>query len=362
MNRISRISPIRRRAELRRAGILEDTGAFVLERLRLAGPILPDVGERWRRTALRIHEEVHLPENTRLWLHLGDPSQPRAIGDIGLSMAESAVVRGLLALGDPRWSAALAGLAKGGSSAQVRLSAYLLAHREAEMSIPAVDAMSLPAPYRQLALIRAVGANREEGIAAINTGLQELSLVGASWAAALAALEMARWHLGQGRLRMVFQLLSPFKEVDSWAIQWWMNLLFAEVYCRLERHDLSRNAIEQAIAVAPKPMSPVLMGELRMATARLLGASGESDDAEVQLIEARDAFRAAGDGIRLGRYLMAVGELFWQRGAFEDARGLFGKAIDLFRRYRDGIGLWEAQIKLGLVLNLAPANALISRS
>lgn len=357
MRRLSRANHIRRRAELRRCGVLDQDGAFAQDRLRFAAPIFARRSERWHRAALRFCESTACSATTKLWLYLAEKNQRSS-----WVIEEDAVVRGLLELGTPAWAAALAVCTGAGVSERVRLCAYLLAHREAEQPVPNADAMGLSAPYRQMALIRSIGANKEEGIAALNTSLQQLSVLEAPWAAALAALEMARWHLGQGRLRMVFQLLSPFKESDSWAVRWWSSLLFAEVYCRLERHDLSRNAIEQAIAVVPKPMSPVLVGEIRMATARLLGASGESEEAEVQLVEARDAFRAAGDGIRLGRYLMAVGELFWQREAFEDARGLFGKSIDLFRRYRDGIGLWEAQLKLGLVLNLAPANALLSRS
>jgi len=222
--------------------------------------------------------------------------------------------------------------------------------------------LGLSLPWDKLALARSFfpqdSQSQVEGLAQLNHCLQQLAEAGISWAAALVAGELARWHLGQGRIQAAFQLLNPYKGVDDWAVRWSGALLFAEAFCRMGRLDLARNSLEQATAIAPKPLSPVLVGEVRLLSARLLSAAGESEQVQVQLREARDIFRAAGDGVRLGRYLLLAAEGPWRQEFFEEARNLLGRALDIFRRYHDGLGAREAQLKLGLVLNEAPLTVL----
>ncbi|MCB9640950.1 MAG: tetratricopeptide repeat protein [Myxococcales bacterium] len=386
IERVSRASYVRHRAELRRAGILGEDDQFALGRLRAAKAIYPEGTGKWRRQVWRLlEEEGELSSGPkRLWLRMvrqdeqdantktqknatssqesDVTAQARFLFAGGEALDEVAVVQSILSLGAVPWASWLAAAPSSVVTMRGRFGAFLLAHREADAMVPSVDSIDLEPPYDALASVRAVGARKDEGVALMNEILQKLSTQEQPWAAALVAIDLARWHLGQGRLRPAFQLLGPFKEIQDWGVQWAMGLVLTEVYCRLERYDLSRHVLEEAAASVPRPMSPVLVGELRMATARLFGTSGDLDAAEEQLSEARDAFRAAGDAVRLGRYLLAVGEIMWRREQFEEARGIFGKALDLFRRYRDAIGLWEAQLKLGLVLNQAPATILDARS
>lgn len=184
---------------------------------------------------------------------------------------------------------------------------------------------------------------------------------GPSWLAASWATVLSRWYLGMGRLVKVFALLGPYSGEAGkmpWVVQWQIHLSYVAAYQRMERFDLARHHLEKAVSLVPKPVGSLLQGELRLATARWLLATGQTEDAEIQLQEAKHAFLAAGDGVRLGRYFLLVGEHHWKLQQWEQARQVLGRSLDLFRRYRDGLGVQESQLKLGLVMRQAPIDVL----
>jgi tetratricopeptide (TPR) repeat protein len=244
---------------------------------------------------------------------------------------------------------------------EARFLAWLMLSGEGVERLPRVEALELPSPYGEMALAREAAFEKGRGVKVIQASMEALEAQGAMESAGWLASELARWHLGHGRLREVFSLLTPHKASENWGIRWQVYRLLAQAYAQMKRTDLAHHALEEATRWIPKPLPPVLVGELRLVTAGFLLAEGEQDAAAIQLRAARDTFRAAGDGARLGRYLMLSGERHWQRGAFEEAKGFFGRALELFRGYRDGLGAQEAQLKLGLVLHEAPASILGAR-
>jgi tetratricopeptide (TPR) repeat protein len=136
-------------------------------------------------------------------------------------------------------------------------------------------------------------------------------------------------------------------------LSWWEAYVTTEAYARMGRMDLSRHTLERGIAALPKPISPVLSGEIRLATVFLQWLEHHRLDTDA-LQEARRQFRTMGAGRRLGHVLMWEGEAAWSKANWEEARQLYAQALTLFKQYRDGFRLHEAQLKLGLILKEKP--------
>ncbi len=240
------------------------------------------------------------------------------------------------------------------------LGAYLQEAAAPDSTQAALHPSKLVPPLQQIAHVFLGDLSHRKSLEALQTWLDELVSLGAEDEAGMVACRLARWHLGCGRVKTVFGILKPYKASKPWAIRWQVETMYAEAFCQIHRMDLARNCVEQAVQAAPSPLSPPLVGELRLLTARLLLAEGFAEAAQVQMSEARQLFLQSGEGVRLGRYFVRVGELHWKAERWDEARNTLSRGLDLFRRYNDGLGVQEAQLKLGLILRQAPFTTLFA--
>jgi tetratricopeptide (TPR) repeat protein len=360
MSKVSLANHERRIQELIARGLLDCDLRFCPELLRF-DHIEPPFGHRWRKSCLaQISRKSLQRENAKFWLCFAkDPilRHPSLV-------QQSSVASAILSIDPDLMGKRVALLQPEDATPEVRLTGLLAASHRLAFDAEIFVLGPLPTPYAQLAQAKlaihreASPQNKRSLIAELEMMHRVLSNTPWAWAAALIAVELARWHLAHGRLQQVFTLLKPHQELTDWIIRWQVYTLLAATYVRLVRFDLAHNALERAVACVPKPISPVLIAEIRLLSSQLISATGDTEASELQLKLARDTFLAASDGIRLGRYLLLAAENKWKNCLLEDARNLFGRALDLFRRYRDAFGVYEAQLKLGLVINGSPPEIL----
>lgn len=355
MAAISRADHKAKEAALLELGLLRPDRSFCFETFASSEVLWPKGSLSWRRKVARLlSKEGRLTPALEIWLRLA--FEPRMKARRPLS--HETTLAGLMAFGAEKIGAFFGSLTDQDASPSARLLAWLGLTSLPEIPLPSPLSLALPLPLELLAKARFPDLQKDEGLEAIVAQLPKLADQGLSWVAGLISSDLARWHLGHGRLRPAFQLLTPYKEDGPWPLRWLANFLLADAYGRMGRLDLGYHSLEKATACLPRPISPILAGDLRLLSARLHDLAGDKDALALQLSEARDVFRAAGDGVRLGRYLLVAAEVRWKHRDLEEARAFFGRALDLFRRYHDGFGAQEAQLKLGLVINGAPASIL----
>jgi len=348
IRKISRARHGKQVAKLQDAKVLSEDFQIVLDSLRFAKAQYPRCSKSWRKRVL--HQSV--PEHVKLWLEWGHPPVM-----ISKNPLQSFRKETLLMAHDE----ALCALVSGGDDGlleEVHYISGLLCSSVERKEKTGLQQSHPQGDLTPLMRVRVALGLPTDPIKVLQSNYQDLLASGATWSAALLACELVRWHLAFGRIHQAFPLLKRFQGVEDWAVQWLIHVSFARAFARIHRGDLARSHLEKAIAATPKPMSPVLLGEVRLCSAILSESSGNTEAAELQRNEARVTFRAAGDGMRLGMYLLALGEHHWRKKELEDARNSFGRALDIFRRYGDGMGVIEARLKLGLVIKEAPITTL----
>ncbi len=350
---ISRAKHKQRLGELQALGLIDERANIQPERLRFAKLEPPPTSDGWRKKALRQLQRLDQDKTPKaIWLRQNkEPQlstrQPLSSEEVGTS---------ILALGPTFLQHLATHMPSHQITEDAYISVYLALSRIPESALPTPPVFPSQPGLASLLKARSIGQQSQGRIETLNECHRQLVSTGPQWAAALVATELAHWNLSLGRIQFVFSLLKPYGDSPNWAIRWLQNTLFAKAFARMGRFGLAHNSLEQAVAVSPKPISPVLAAELRLLSTT--HRSSDETSTEVQDKEARDVFRAAGDGVRLGYFLLAAAEFPWKRNQWIDARNLLVRALDLFRRYRDGLGFQETQLKLGLVIKERPIDVL----
>ena len=337
---------------LRQSRLLDKRGRFERQHLRSLQLDLPPQSKHWRTRAHKKLKKNDQYTQKDLWLRFSQA--PHLVADKEYSAHD--IATGLWSLGTPFMSTLSSLFEESTLTDEASWLLYMAMARTPQHAPPAE--ISLSSPYKELAEIKYVTHPKNVWPNKLNQLHTQLKEQGPSWAAALAATELVSWYLCISRPQFAFKLLKPYQDEAHWALQWQMNILYAQTYLQLKRRDLAHNHLERAVKCAPKPLSPILQADIRMLTAQLLAQDGQGDTASTQMKLARDVYRAAGDGPRLAHYLMRNAERIWAREQFDEARNLFGQCFDLFRTYNDNLGIHEAQLKLGLVINHASHDTL----
>lgn len=353
LKKVSRAKHMQRLAELRQRGILDDSNQLQPGTLRGARIIYPTLSVAWRQRAIALlTQQRDTPSSTKDWFRLAHTPtiEPASITPAVLS-------RAFLTLG----TSALPGPTPETKEHWVeatRHTAILTLQREPNIPHLAWQSDKWNEPFATLIEASEATPPPAERNTRPTQWLQTLAS-GPYQAYAIVALRIAQWHLGFGRMQQAFQLLSTIRKqrpqdaAADWSLSWWEAYVTTEAYARMGRMDLSRHTLERGIAALPKPISPVLSGEIRLATVFLQWLEHHRLDTDA-LQEARRQFRTMGAGRRLGHVLMWEGETAWYKANWEEARQLYAQALTLFKQYRDGFRLHEAQLKLGLILKEKP--------
>jgi tetratricopeptide (TPR) repeat protein len=352
---VTRADSRRRLAELRAAGLVDRRNRIRVE--RLVGLTLPELPSsvRWAERALRVLRRKGQATSGRgLWLlaRVGQAAQNRCAPD------EALACRAAIELGEPAARALLRSVSAGalapGCLAASTLLAVHVGEAESQDSSGAIQEAlrKLGQPFGLL-LVARMAMRRGERAAGRQVAAcrDRLLAAGHPEAAALLSLELARWHLAHFRLRPALQAIGSCGEPSHWVLHWLKYLVLTEVYVRMDRLDFARTYAQKALAAPPRPMSPVLKSDFYVAMGQLFARSGLELQAESTLEKAREAYVAAREAVRMGRYLIVRGELFWRCRDMEMAKQSFSRAVRILNELKSGLLAREAELKLALILH-----------